>query len=116
MNPLYFKEVNGYFDPNRARLTLSSGKQVSIIAGVETGQLVGSFGTLEAVGKYATESGSRSMMISNYLLNAPDHGDNAKIAFRSPKEVRQVLSGLGIVAPVVSAHCAAFAHLSAKWG
>jgi hypothetical protein len=56
------------------------------------------------------------MMISNYLLNGPGHGDDARIVFRDPKEVRQVLDGLGIVAPAISAHCAAFAHLSAKWG
>ena len=116
MNPLFFKETNGYFDPNRARLNLGCGRQVSIVAGVETGQLAGSFGTLEAVGKYATESGARSMMITNYLLNGPGHGENCKIVFRNPKEVRQVLDGLGIVAPVISAHCASYAHLSAKWG
>ena len=116
MNPLFFKEVNGYFDPNRARLNLGCARQISIVAGVETGQLAGSLGTLEAVGKYATESGARSVMISNYLLNGPGHGENCKIVFRNPKEVRQVLSGLGIVAPVISAHCAAYAHLSAKWG
>ena len=56
------------------------------------------------------------MMISNYLVNGPGHGDNGKIVFRNPKEVRQVLTGLGIVAPAISAHCAAYAHLSAKWG
>ncbi|MGO8678242.1 MAG: hypothetical protein ACLQVX_20560 [Limisphaerales bacterium] len=116
MNPLFFKEINGYFDPNRARLNLGCARQVSIIAGVETGQLAGSFGTLEAVGKYATESGARSMMITNYLLNGPGHGENCKIVFRNPKEVRQVLGGLGIVAPAISAHCASYAHLSAKWG
>jgi sugar phosphate isomerase/epimerase len=116
MNPLFFKEINGYFDPNRARLNLGCARQVSIVAGVETGQLAGSFGTLEAVGKYATESGARSMMISNYLMNGPGHGENCKIVFRNPKEVRQVLGGLGLVAPAISAHCAAFAHLSAKWG
>jgi sugar phosphate isomerase/epimerase len=116
MNPLFFKELNAYFDPNRARLNLTCGRPVSIVAGVETGQLVGNFGTLEAVGKYAVDSGSRSMMISNYLMNGPGHGDNCKIVFRNPKEVRQVLAGLGIVAPTISAHCAAFAHLSAKWG
>ncbi len=116
MNPLYFKELNAYFDPNRARLNLSSGRQVSIVSGVETGQLVGAFGTLENVTKYAVESGSRSVMISNYLLNGPGHGDNAKIVFRNPKEVRQILAGQGIVAPTISGHCAAFAHLSAKWG
>jgi sugar phosphate isomerase/epimerase len=116
MNPLFFKEINGYFDPNRARLNLGCARQVSIIAGVETGQLAGSFGTLEAVGKYATEFGARSMMITNYLLNGPGHGENCKIVFRNPKEVRQVLGALGLVAPAISAHCAAFAHLSAKWG
>ncbi len=41
MNPLFFKELNGYFDPNRARLNLGCGRQVSLVAGVETGQLVG---------------------------------------------------------------------------
>ena len=116
MNPLFFKELNAYFDPNRARLNLHCGRQVSLVAGVETGQLAGAFGTLEAVGKYAVECGSRSMMISNYLLNGPGHGDNAKIVFRNPKEVRQILAGLGMVAPTISAHCAAYAHLSAKWG
>jgi sugar phosphate isomerase/epimerase len=116
MNPLFFKETNGYFDPNHARLGLTCARQVRIVAGVETGQLVGSLGTLEAVGKYATESGSRSLMISNYLVNGPGHGENGKIVFRDPKEVRQVLAGLGIVAPAISAHCAAYAHLSAKWG
>jgi sugar phosphate isomerase/epimerase len=116
MNPLFFKELNAYFDPNRARLNLGGAKQVSIVAGVETGQLAGTFGTLEAVGKYATSCGAHSIMITNYLLNGPGHGDNCKIVFRSPKEIRQVLSGLGIVAPTISAHCAAYAHLSAKWG
>src|SRR4051812_31879590 len=81
MNPLFFKETNSFFDPNRARLNLRCGRQISIVAGVETGQLVGNFGTLEAVGKYSTESGSRSMMISNYLMNGPGHGDNGKIVF-----------------------------------
>jgi hypothetical protein len=71
MNPLFFKEVNGYFDPNRARLSLGCAKQVRIVAGVETGQLVGNLKTLEGVGKYAVESGAKSMMISNYLLNGP---------------------------------------------
>jgi sugar phosphate isomerase/epimerase len=116
MNPLFFKELNAYFDPNRARLSVSCGKQVSIIAGVETGQLVGAFKTLEGVGKYAKECGARSMMISNYLLNGPGHGDNGAIVFRDPNEVKQVLRSLGIVAPTVSAHCASYAHLSAKWG
>lgn len=116
MNSLYFKELKASFDPNRARLNLGCGRLVSIVAGVETGQLVGSFKTLEGVGQYATESGARSMMISNYLLNGPGHGENCKIVFRDPKEVRQVLASLGVVAPTVSAHCAAFAHLSAKWG
>jgi hypothetical protein len=37
MNPLFFKELNGYFDPNRARLNLSCGRQVSLVAGVEPG-------------------------------------------------------------------------------
>ena len=45
MNPLFFKELNLYFDPSRARLNLGCGKQVSIVAGVETGQLVGSLKT-----------------------------------------------------------------------
>jgi len=116
MNPLFFKELNAYFDPNRARLGLGSGRQVSIVAGVETGQLVGSLGTLEKVGKYVTGAGAKSMMISNYLLNAPAHGQNCKIALRDPREIKQVLSALRVVAPTVSAHCAAFAHLSAKWG
>src|SRR5260370_34493607 len=116
MNPLFFKELTLYYDPSRARLNLGCGKQVSIVAGVETGQLVGSLKTLEAIGKYATDCGARSMMISNYLLNGPGHGDNGHIVFRDPKEVRQALAALGIVAPTVSAHCAAYAHLSAKWG
>ena len=116
MNPLFFKEVNGFFDPNRARLNLSCAKQVSIVAGVETGQLVGGLKTLEAVGKYARDCGARSMMISNYLLNAPAHGEEGRIALRDPKEIKQVLAALNIVAPAVSAHCAAYAHLSAKWG
>jgi len=116
MNPLYFKEFNDYFDPKRARLNLGCGKQVSVIAGVETGQLVGSLKTLEAVGEYATASGARSLMISNYLLNGPGHGENGKIVFRDPKEVRETLAAMKIVAPTISAHCAAFAHLSAKWG
>ena len=116
MNPLFFKELDSYFDPNRARLNLGCGKRVSVVAGVETGQLVGELKTLEAVGKYATQSGARSIMISNYLLNGPGHGENCKIVFRNSKEVRETLAGLGIVAPTISAHCAAFAHLSAKWG
>lgn len=116
MNPLFFKEVNGFFDPNRARLNLSCAKQVSIVAGVETGQLVGGLKTMEAVGKYARDCGARSMMISNYLLNAPAHGEAGRIALRDPKEIKQVLAALNIVAPAVSAHCAAYAHLSAKWG
>ena len=116
MNPLFFKEVNGYFDPNRARLNVSCARQVSIVAGVETGQLVGGLKTLEAVGKYATDCGARSLMISNYLFNAPGHGDAGRIAFRDPKEVKQMLAALGIVTPAISAHCAAYAHLSAKWG
>ncbi len=115
MNPLFFKELNLYFDPSRARLNLGCGKQVSIVAGVETGQLVGSLKSLEAVGQYATECGARSLMISNYLLNAPGHGDNGRIVFRDPKELKQVLGALRIVAPTISAHCAAYAHLSAKW-
>lgn len=116
MNPLYFKEFNAYFDPNRARLNLGCGGKVRIVSGVETGQLAGSMGSLEAVAKYAVDSGSRSVMISNYLLNGPGHGDNARIVFRDPKEIRQILDDLGIVAPTISAHCAAYAHLSAKWG
>ncbi len=116
MNPLFFKELNAYFDPNRARLSLGCGKQVSIVAGVETGQLVGGLKTLEGVGKYVTEAGARSMMISNYLLNGPGHGENGAIVFRNPKEIKQVLGALGIVAPTISAHCASYAHLSAKWG
>ena len=116
MNPLFFKEFNAYFDSNRARLNLSCGKQVGLVAGVETGQLVGELKTLEAVGRYATSCGARSLMISNYLLHAPSHGENCKIAFRDPQEVRQILSSMNIVAPTISAHCAAYAHLSAKWG
>ena len=34
MNPLFFKELNTYFDPSRARLNLGGGGQVSIVAGV----------------------------------------------------------------------------------
>ncbi len=116
MNPLFFKELNGYFDPNRARLNVGCGRQISLVAGVETGQLVGGLQTLEAVGKYAHEAGARSVMVSNYLLNGPGHGENGKIVFRDPKEIKQVLAGLGMVAPTISAHCAAYAHLSAKWG
>jgi len=116
MNPLFFKELNGYFDPSRARLNLGCGRQISIVAGVETGQLVGGLKTLEAVGQYATQCGARSMMISNYLLNGPGHGENGRISFRDPQEIKQVLGSLRIVAPAVSAHCAAYAHLSAKWG
>jgi sugar phosphate isomerase/epimerase len=116
MNPLFFKELNQYFDPGRARLNLGCGRQVRIAAGVETGQLVGALHTLEAVGKYAVECGAVSVMISNYLLNGPGHGDNGKIVFRDPKEIGQVLQALGLTTPVVSAHCAAYAHLSAKWG
>src|SRR5437016_4765883 len=116
MNPLFFKELNTYFDPSRARLNLGGGGQVSIVARVETGQLVGVLKTLEAVGKYATQSGAVSLMISNYLLNGPGHGDNGKIVFRSASEIKQVLAELKIVAPTISAHCAAYAHLSAKWG
>ena len=116
MNPLFFKELNGYFDPNRARLDLGCARQVSIVAGVETGQLVGGLKTLEAIGSYAKGCGARSMMISNYLLDGPGHGENGKIVFRDPKEVKQALSAAGMVAPAVSAHCAAYAHLSARWG
>ena len=74
MNPLFFKEINGYFDPNRARLNVTCARQVSVVAGVETGQLVGELKTLEGVGKYARDCGARSIMISNYLLNGPGHG------------------------------------------
>jgi sugar phosphate isomerase/epimerase len=116
MNPLFFKELNGYFDPARARLNLGCARQVSIVAGVETGQLVGGFKTLEAVGQYAKQCGARSMMISNYLMDGPGHGDGCRIVFRDPKEVKQVLAALGVVAPAISAHCAAYAHLSVKWG
>ncbi|RPI77894.1 MAG: hypothetical protein EHM42_13450, partial [Planctomycetaceae bacterium] len=116
MNPLYFKELNAFFDPNRARLNLACGRQVSLIAGVETGQLVGSLKTLEAVASYATGCGARSLMISNYMLHGPGHGDNGRIVFRQPAEVRQALEAAGIVAPVISAHCAGYAHLSARWG
>ncbi|MFN8708810.1 MAG: hypothetical protein ACK50J_19185, partial [Planctomyces sp.] len=94
MDPLYLKELNAYFDPNRARLNLGgSQSSVSLIAGVETGQLVGSLQTLEAIAKYATGCGARSLMISNYLLNGPGHGENGRIVFRNPAEVKQVLSG-----------------------
>src|SRR5262249_27840695 len=116
MNPLFFKEVNGYFDPNRARLRLGGTRQISIIAGVETGQLVGNLKTLEGVGQYASQCGARSMMISNYLLNAPQHCENGRIVLRDPKELKQILAAQHMVAPAVSAHCAAYAHLSAKWG
>jgi sugar phosphate isomerase/epimerase len=116
MNPLFFKEVNGYFDPSRARLNLGCARQVSIVAGVETGQLVGSLKTIEAIAKYATGCGARSMMISNYLLDAPGHGENGRVVLRDAKEIKQVLAAAGIVAPAISAHCAAYAHLSAKWG
>ena len=116
MNPLYFKEFNAYFDPNRARLNLRSGGEVSIVAGVETGQLVGSLKTIEGVGQYARDCGARSMMISNYLMEGPGHGENCRIVFRDPQEVRQVVAELGMVSPAISAHCAAYAHLSAKWG
>ncbi|HOW63820.1 MAG TPA: hypothetical protein P5186_10970 [Candidatus Paceibacterota bacterium] len=116
MNPLFFKEFNSYFDPARARLNLTCGKEIGIVAGVETGQLAGALKTLEAVGKYATDCGARSLMITNYLLNGPDHGEHCRITFRDSKEVRQILQGLGIVTPTISAHCAAYAHLSAKWG
>src|SRR5215831_1938296 len=116
MNPLFFKELNGYFEPHRARLNLTCGRQVSIVAGVETGQLAGTLKTLEAVGQYSVASGARSLMITNYLLHRADHGLNGKISFRDAKEVRQVLAALKIVAPTISAHCAAYAHLSARWG
>src|SRR6516225_11772500 len=116
MNSLFFKELNRYFEPYRARLNLAFGRPVSVVAGVETGQLAGSLQTLEAVGQYAVASGARSLMISNYLLHRADHGLGCKISFRDPKEVRQVLDALGIVAPTISAHCGAYAHLSARWG
>lgn len=115
MGPLYFKELATYFEPQRARLNLASGRTVSIVAGVETGQLVGPFQTLERVGQYAARCGARSLMISNYLLNAEGHGRNGEIRLRSATEIRQVIAELGLVAPTVSAHCAAFAHLSARW-
>lgn len=116
MDPLFFKELNAFFDPNRARLELGCGRQVSLIAGVETGQLVGELKTLEAVARYATDCGARSLMVSNYLLHGPGHGEDCRIVFRSPGEIRQVLSAAGIVAPTISAHCAGYAHLSARWG
>jgi len=116
MNPLFFKELNGYFDPARARLNLGCARQVSIVAGVETGQLVGGLKTLEGVGQYAKQCGASSMMISNYLMDGPGHGEGGRIVFRDPKEVKQVLAALGVVAPTISAHCAAYAHLSVKWG
>lgn len=117
MDPLYIKELGSYFEPNRARLGLDSGQQtVSLIAGVETGQLVGSLQTLEAVAQYATGCGARSLMISNYLLHGPGHGENTRIVFRDPAEIRRVLAESGIESPTISAHCAAYAHLSARWG
>ena len=116
MNSLFFKEFNAYFEPARARLNLGCGRQVSIVAGVESGQLVGSLQTLENVASYATGCGARSIMISNYLLNGSGHGEDGRIVFRSPNEVRQILDAHGIVAPTISAHCAAYAHLSARWG
>jgi sugar phosphate isomerase/epimerase len=116
MDPMFFKEFNTYFDPNRARLNIGCGREVSVVAGVETGQLVGALKSLEGVAKYATGCGAKSLMISNYLLNGPGHGDNCKIVFRDPIEIKQVLSAAGIVSPTISAHCAAYAHLSARWG
>ena len=116
MDPMFFKEFNTYFDPNRARLNIGCGREVSVVAGVETGQLVGALKSLEGVAKYATGCGAKSLMISNYLLNGPGHGDNCKIVFRDAKEIQQVLSAAGIVSPTISAHCAAYAHLSARWG
>ena len=116
MNPLFLKELSGYFEPNRARLNLVCGRPVSLVAGVETGQLVGGLQTLENVTQYATGCGARSLMISNYLMNGPGHGENGKIVFREPKVIRQLLAAQGILAPTISAHCAAYAHLSAKWG
>jgi sugar phosphate isomerase/epimerase len=116
MDPMFFKEFNTYFDPNRARLNIGCGREVSVVAGVETGQLVGALKSLEGVAKYATGCGAKSLMISNYLLNGPGHGDNCKIVFRDAKEIKQALSAAGIVSPTISAHCAAYAHLSARWG
>jgi sugar phosphate isomerase/epimerase len=116
MNSLFFKELNAWFDPSRARLNIGCGRQVSLVAGVETGQLVGTFQTLERVAEYATACGARSTMVSNFLLNGQGHGDDGRIVFRDPKELRQVLSAAGIIVPTVSAHCAAYAHLSAIWG
>jgi len=116
MNPLFLKELNCYFDPNRARMSLSCGKQVSVVAGVETGQLAGDLQNLENVSKYAHECGAKSLMITNFLLNGPGHGENGKIVFRDPKEIKQILKASNMVAPTVSAHCTAYAHLSAKWG
>lgn len=116
MDPMFFKEFNTYFDPNRARLNIGCGREVSVVAGVETGQLVGALKSLEGVAKYATGCGAKSLMISNYLLNGPGHGDNCKIVFRDANEIKQVLSAAGIVSPTISAHCAAYAHLSARWG
>ena len=69
MNPLYFKELDGYFDPNRARLTLRCGRLVSIVAGVETGQLVGELRTLEILGLLglmATALGMRMVECLNW--------------------------------------------------
>lgn len=117
MDPLYIKEFNAYFEPSRARLKLTGNlPSVSLIAGVETGQLVGSLQTLEAVAGYATGCGAKSLMISNYLLHGPGHGDKGRIVFRDATELRQLLYAAGIVAPTISAHCAAYAHLSARWG
>lgn len=116
MDPLFFKELNAFFDPTRARLQLGCGRQVGLVAGVETGQLVGALETLEAVAEYATGCGARSLMVSNYLLHGPGHGEHCRIVFRSPGEIREVLSEAGIVAPTISAHCAGYAHLSARWG
>src|SRR5260221_12076494 len=101
MNPVFFKELNAYFDRSRARLNLGCGKQVSLVAGVETGQLVGSLKTLEAVGQYATECGARSMMISNYLLNGPGHGENGRIVFRHSKEIKKPLAWFRILEPTI---------------
>ena len=116
MNSLFFKETGDHFEPSRTRLALACDRRVNVIGGFETGQLVGNLGTLEAVGKYAVNCGSQSLMISNYLLNGLGHAENGKIVFREPKEIQQVLASLGIVAPTISAHGASFVHLSAKWG
>src|SRR5581483_5358589 len=118
MHSLYFRELDAWFDPARARLHPSRppNQPIGIVAGVETGQLAGIFGNLEATGKFAVECGAQSLMISNYLWNGDGHGENGRIVLRGPNEMRDLLAGLGVVACTVSAHCAAYAHLSAKWG